>query len=156
MVKALIKATAKKVIKKKKPSPNINKKNLKKKSKIELKTKPKNGNVFAPPEATVNKRANVLKKYKANKIDWVKVPEKYYRDEDKYESMMMAGKKLSDVQLKAYSKAIKFTTDNMAEIDGRQYVTRKARDNIKGTVNHALKEMDFLPKEYLALYKKKK
>lgn len=115
MVKALIKATAKKVIKKKKPSPNINR-----------------------------------------KIDWVKVPEKYYRDEDKYESMMMAGKKLSDVQLKAYSKAIKFTTDNMAEIDGRQYVTRKVKDNIKGTVNHALKEMDFLPKEYLALYKKKK
>ena len=88
--------------------------------------------------------------------DYVKVPEKYYRDEDKYEKMMMAGKKLSDVQLKAYSKAIKFTIDNMAEIDGRQYVTRKAKDTIKGTVSHALREMDFLPKEYLDLYKKRK
>tara|TARA_Y100001937_G_scaffold5138_1_gene6802 strand:- start:763 stop:1272 length:510 start_codon:yes stop_codon:yes gene_type:complete len=157
-----------KKVRKKKPSA----KTIKEKAKARAKVKPlksrtstTKGNVFAPPEATVNKRAKVLKDYKAGKIkiakpktssDYVKVPEKYYRDEDKYEKMMRAGKKLSDVQLKAYSKAIKFTIDNMAEIDGRQYVTRKAKDTIKGTVSHALKEMDFLPKKYLDLYKKRK
>ena len=157
-----------KKVRKKKPSA----KTIKEKAKARAKVKPlksrtstTKGNVFAPPEATVNKRAKVLKDYKAGKIkiakpktssDYVKDPEKYYRDEDKYEKMMRAGKKLSDVQLKAYSKAIKFTIDNMAEIDGRQYVTRKAKDTIKGTVSHALKEMDFLPKKYLDLYKKRK
>ena len=81
---------------------------------------------------------------------------KAYTDEEKYDKMMRSGKKLTDAQLKAYSKAVKFTVDNMIEIDGRQYVTRKAKQTLKGTVAHALDEMsDFLPKKYLDLYKKK-
>ena len=56
---------------------------------------------------------------------------------------------------KAYSKAIKFTTDELAYIDDRAYVTRKARDNISGTVKHALESIDYFgaPKKYLNLYK---
>ena len=90
------------------------------------------------------------------KSDYVTIPKKAYTDEEKYDKMMRSGKKLTDAQLKAYSKAVKFTVDNMIEIDGRQYVTRKAKQNLKGTVAHALDEMsDFLPKKYLDLYKKK-
>jgi len=88
-------------------------------------------------------------------IDYVTVPKKAYVDEEKYENMMSKGIKLTDAQLKAYSKAIKLTVDNMSEIDGRQYVTRNIRDNVKGTIEHALDEMDFLPKKYRDLYKKK-
>tara|TARA_A100001391_G_scaffold200697_1_gene185826 strand:- start:358 stop:861 length:504 start_codon:yes stop_codon:yes gene_type:complete len=90
------------------------------------------------------------------KSDYVTIPKKAYTDEEKYDKMMRSGKKLTDAQLKAYSKAVKFTVDNMIEIDGRQYVTRKAKQTLKGTVAHALDEMsDFLPKKYLDLYKKK-
>ena len=69
--------------------------------------------------------------------------------------MMRSGKKLTDAQLKSYSRAVKLTTDYMAEIDGRQYVSRSIRDREKGTVAHALDEMDWLPKKYRSLYKKK-
>ena len=89
------------------------------------------------------------------RFDYVKVPKKAYTDEDKYEKMMRSGKKLTDAQLKSYSRAVKLTTDYMAEIDGRQYVSRSIRDREKGTVAHALDEMDWLPKKYRSLYKKK-
>jgi vancomycin resistance protein YoaR len=97
------------------------------------------------------------KKTTNNQSMWVKVPNKYFKDEEKYEAMIDSGKKLSDAQLKAYSKAIKFTTDELAYIDDRAYVTRKARDNISGTVKHALESMDYFgaPKKYLSLYKSK-
>tara|TARA_B100001113_G_C21036936_1_gene590569 strand:- start:58 stop:537 length:480 start_codon:yes stop_codon:yes gene_type:complete len=90
------------------------------------------------------------------KSDYAIIPKKAYTDEEKYDKMMRSGKKLTNAQLKAYSKAVKFTVDNMIEIQGRQYVTRKAKQTLKGTVAHALDEMsDFLPKKYLDLYKKK-
>ena len=89
------------------------------------------------------------------RFDYVKVPKKAYTDEEKYEKMMRSGKKLTDAQLKSYSRAVKLTTDYMAEIDGRQYVSRSIRDREKGTVAHALDEMDWLPKKYRSLYKKK-
>ena len=129
---------AKKVIKKKKPTSTKTKK-IKPLNKTQLKAlqrKQKESSDFA-------------------RFDYVKVPKKAYTDEDKYEKMMRSGKKLSDAQLKAYSRAVKLTTDYMAEIDGRQYVSRSIRDREKGTVAHALDEMDWLPKKYRSLYKKK-
>tara|TARA_R100001082_G_scaffold105265_1_gene77221 strand:+ start:849 stop:1274 length:426 start_codon:yes stop_codon:yes gene_type:complete len=89
------------------------------------------------------------------RFDYVKVPKKAYTDEEKYEKMMRSGKKLTDAQLKSYSRAIKLNNEYMTEIDGREYVSRSIRDREKGTVAHALSEMDFLPKKYLDLYKKK-
>jgi len=105
----------------------------------------------------IKKKPTAKKKTTAKaKSDYVTIPKKAYTDEEKYDKMMRSGKKLTDAQLKAYSKAVKFTVDNMIEIDGRQYVTRKAKQKLKGTVAHALDEMsDFLPKKYLNLYKKK-
>ena len=129
---------AKKVIKKKKPTSTKTKK-IKPLNKTQLKAlqrKQKESSDFA-------------------RFDYVKVPKKAYTDEDKYEKMMRSGKKLSDAQLKAYSRAVKLTTDYMAEIDGRQYISRSIRDREKGTVAHALDEMDWLPKKYRSLYKKK-
>tara|TARA_B100000073_G_scaffold91752_1_gene72598 strand:+ start:603 stop:1103 length:501 start_codon:yes stop_codon:yes gene_type:complete len=103
--------------------------------------------------AHLNKKKTTTAKPKS---DYVIIPKKAYTDEEKYNKMMRSGKKLTDAQLKAYSKAVKFTVDNMIEIQGRQYVTRKAKQTLKGTVAHALDEMrDFLPKKYLDLYKKK-
>ena len=129
---------AKKVIKKKKPTSTKTKK-IKPLNKTQLKAlqrKQKESSDFA-------------------RFDYVKVPKKAYTDEDKYEKMMRSGKKLTDAQLKSYSRAVKLTTDYMAEIDGRQYVSRSIRDREKGTVAHALDEMDWLPKKYRSLYKKK-
>ena len=129
---------AKKVIKKKKPTSTKTKK-IKPLNKTQLKEqqrKQKEGSDFA-------------------RFDYVKVPKKAYTDEEKYEKMMRSGKKLTDAQLKSYSRAVKLTTDYMAEIDGRQYVSRSIRDREKGTVAHALDEMDWLPKKYRSLYKKK-
>ena len=69
-ISKLLSKGLKKVIKKK-PSA----KTIKEKAKARAKSKPlksrtstTKGNVFAPPEATVNKRAKVLKDYKAGKI----------------------------------------------------------------------------------------
>ena len=129
---------AKKVIKKKKPTSTKTKKikPLNKTQLKELQRKQKEGSDFA-------------------RFDYVKVPKKAYTDEEKYEKMMRSGKKLTDAQLKSYSRAVKLTTDYMAEIDGRQYISRSIRDREKGTVAHALDEMDWLPKKYRSLYKKK-
>jgi len=88
--------------------------------------------------------------------DWVRTSIKFYRDEEKYNDMARAGKKLTDAQLKKYSKAIKMTTEYAAEIDGTFYNTRNHRDKMKGTVEHALDDLkDFVPKKYMDLYKKK-
>jgi len=93
---------------------------------------------------------------KQNPDDWVRTSIKFYRDEEKYNDMARAGKKLTDAQLKKYSKAIKMTTEYAAEIDGTFYNTRNHRDKMKGTVEHALDDLkDFVPKKYMDLYKKK-
>ena len=58
-----------KKVRKKKPSIKTLKEKAKAKAApVKSKTSTTKGNVFAPPEATVNKRAKVLKDYKAGKI----------------------------------------------------------------------------------------
>jgi len=107
---------------------------------------------------TIKPRSPAKKKVvtKQNPDDWVRTSIKFYRDEEKYNDMARAGKKLTDAQLKKYSKAIKMTTEYAAEIDGTFYNTRNHRDKMKGTVEHALDDLkDFAPKKYMDLYKKK-
>ena len=107
---------------------------------------------------TIKPRSPAKKKVvtKQNPDDWVRTSIKFYRDEEKYNDMARAGKKLTDAQLKKYSKAIKMTTEYAAEIDGTFYNTRNHRDKMKGTVEHALDDLkDFVPKKYMDLYKKK-
>ena len=100
------------------------------------------------------RKKKVVKKQSPD--DWVRTSIKFYRDEEKYGDMARAGKKLSEAQLKKYSKAIKMTTEYAAEIDGTFYNTRNHRDKMKGTVGHALDDLkDFVPKKYMDLYKKK-
>jgi|TARA_R100000479_G_C6272538_1_gene160048 hypothetical protein len=95
-----------------------------------------------------------VKKQSSN--DYVMVSNKFYKDEEKFENMARAGKKLTDAQLKRYSKAVKMTTDYAAEIDGTMYNTRNHRDKVQGTVAHALDDLkSYLPKKYMDLYKKK-
>ena len=108
--------------------------------------------------SSIKKKSTVKKKVvtKQNPDDWVRTSIKFYRDEEKYENMVRAGKKLTDAQLKKYSKAVKMTTDYAAEIDGTFYNTRSHRDKMKGTVEHALDDLkSFAPKKYIDLYKKK-
>ena len=97
----------------------------------------------------------LLPKKPKPKNNYVKVPMQAFKDEEKYEQMMRDGKKLSDTQLKAYSKAVKLTTDKVQIIDDIPYVTRTTKDKTVGTVSHALNNMDFLSKSYLNLYKQK-
>ena len=107
---------------------------------------------------TIKPRSPAKKKVvtKQNPDDWVRTSIKFYRDEEKYNDMARAGKKLTEAQLKKYSKAIKMTTEYAAEIDGTFYNTRNHRDKMKGTVEHALDDLkDFVPKKYMDLYKKK-
>ena len=98
---------------------------------------------------------------------YTKVPNKYFDDELKYDRMISSGKKLSDAQLKAYSKAVKVTSipfKNKHYLNNDTYVTRGTMDTTPGTKKHALEtikrfsEYGFLkiPKKYLDLYKRKK
>ena len=105
----------------------------------------------APKKPAVKKP---VKKQSSN--NYVIVSNKFYKDEEKFENMARAGKKLTDAQLKRYSKAVKMTTDYAAEIDGTMYNTRNHRDKVQGTVAHALDDLkSYLPKKYMDLYKKR-
>jgi len=134
----------KKVIKKK-PSAKTLKEKAKARAKsapVKSKTSTTKGNVFAPPEATVNKRAKALKDYKAGKIKLVqpkdmrtaaqlkKERERVLKFRKKINKELEAGN-LSKSSLREAESIIKLRTKTMA--GSQETKLRAQKEKLKAT-----------------------